>query len=86
MIPLLLYVPPLLGVGQLDMKQVAAVSMVQVLSASLSGVIVHNKNRFVSKSLLLYMGIANAPEIWQDLFFQSRQRAISCWRYLHLWQ
>jgi hypothetical protein len=60
MIPLLLYVPPLLGVGQLDMKQVAAVSMVQVLSASLSGVIVHHKNRFVSKSLLLYMGIANA--------------------------
>ncbi|MBI5741633.1 MAG: sulfite exporter TauE/SafE family protein [Nitrospirae bacterium] len=60
MIPLLLYVPPLLGVGQLDMKQVAAVSMVQVLSASLSGLIVHHKNRFVSKSLLLYMGICNA--------------------------
>lgn len=60
MIPLLLYVPPLLGVGHLDMKQVAAVSMVQVLSASLSGVIVHHKNRFVSKSLLLYMGVANA--------------------------
>lgn len=60
MIPLLLYVPPLLGVGQLDMKQVAAVSMVQVLSASLSALIVHNKNRFVSKSLLLYMGICNA--------------------------
>lgn len=60
MIPLLLYVPPLLGVGQLDMKEVAAISMVQVLSASLSGLIVHYKNRFVSKSLLLYMGISNA--------------------------
>jgi len=60
MIPLLLYVPPLLGVGQFDMKQVAAISMVQVLSASLSGLIVHNKNRFVSKSLLLYMGLCNA--------------------------
>lgn len=60
MIPLLLYVPPLLGVGLLDMKQVAAISMVQVLSASLSGVIVHNKNRFVSKSLLLNMGLCNA--------------------------
>jgi len=60
MIPLLLYVPPALGVGQLDMKQVAAVSMVQVLSASLSGLIVHNKNRFVSRSILLYMGIMNA--------------------------
>jgi len=60
MIPLLLYVPPLLGVGQYDMKQVAAISMVQVLSASLTGVIVHNKNKFVSKSLLLYMGVCNA--------------------------
>jgi len=60
MIPLLLYVPPLLGVGQLDMKQVAAISMVQVLSATLSGLIVHHKNRFVSKSLLLYMGVFNA--------------------------
>ncbi len=60
MIPLLLYVPPLLGVGNFDMKQVAAISMVQVLSASLTGVLVHNKNRFVSKSLLIYMGICNA--------------------------
>ncbi len=60
MIPLLLYVPTLLGVGHLDMKQVAAISMVQVLSATLSGLIVHHKNRFVSKSLLLYMGICNA--------------------------
>ncbi len=60
MIPLLLYVPPLLGVGQFDMKQVAAISMVQVLSASLTGVLVHNKNKFVSKSLLIYMGLCNA--------------------------
>lgn len=60
MIPLLLYIPPLLGVGQLDMKQIAAVSMVQVLSASLSGLIVHYKNKFVSKSLLLTMGLCNA--------------------------
>jgi hypothetical protein len=60
MIPLLLYVPPLLGVGQLDMKQVAAISMVQVLAASSSGLIVHNKNKFVSKSLLINMGIMNA--------------------------
>lgn len=60
MIPLLLYVPPILGVGQLDMKQVAAVSMVQVLAASISGLIVHNKNKFVSRSLLINMGLFNA--------------------------
>ncbi len=56
MIPLLLYVPPILGVGHLDMKQVAAISMVQVLAASISGLIVHNKNKFVSKSLLIVHG------------------------------
>lgn len=60
MIPLLLYVPPLMGIGHLGMKQVAAISMVQVLAASLSGVIVHNKNKFVSKSLLLYVGVFGA--------------------------
>jgi len=60
MIPLLLYVPPLLGLGQFDMKQVAAISMVQVLAASLTGVLVHNKHRFVSRSLLVYMGVCNA--------------------------
>lgn len=60
MIPLLLYVPPILGVGQLDMKQVAAISMVQVLAASLSGMLVHNRNKFVSKQVLLYMGLCNA--------------------------
>jgi uncharacterized membrane protein YfcA len=57
MIPLLLYVPPLLHVGQLSMKTVAAVSMVQVLSASISGVMVHHKNRFVSKTLIATMGV-----------------------------
>ena len=56
MIPLLLYVPPLLGVDEFDMKQVAAISMVQVLSASLTGVIVHHKNKFASKLLLLQYG------------------------------
>lgn len=60
MIPLLLYVPPLLGLGQFDMKQVAAISMVQVLAASFTGVLVHNKHRFVSRSLLVTMGACNA--------------------------
>ncbi|HEX9125912.1 MAG TPA: sulfite exporter TauE/SafE family protein, partial [Methylomirabilota bacterium] len=37
MIPLLLYVPPLLGVGSLDIKTVAGVTMAQVLAASVMG-------------------------------------------------
>ncbi|MHB8174311.1 MAG: sulfite exporter TauE/SafE family protein [Nitrospirota bacterium] len=60
MIPLLLYIPPLIGMGHLDMKQVSAISMVQVLAASVSGLVVHHKNKLVSKSLLLYIGLFGA--------------------------
>ena len=42
MIPLLLYVPPLLGVGALDMKHVAGVTMVQVFFAAASGIVFIN--------------------------------------------
>ena len=60
MIPLLLYIPPLLGMARLDMKHVSAISMVQVLAASVSGLVAHNKNKLVSKSLLLYIGVFGA--------------------------
>lgn len=75
MIPLLLYVPPLVGVGSFDMKQVAAISMVQVLSASLTGVLVHNKNRFVSKSLLLSMGLFNAVGNLAGSFYSQHTKS-----------
>jgi uncharacterized membrane protein YfcA len=43
MIPLLLYVPPLLHVGSLDVKSVTGVTMVQVFVAAVSGVIAHRR-------------------------------------------
>lgn len=60
MVPLLLFVPPLLGFPALDMKQVAAISIVQVFFSSLAALIVHARNRFVSRPLVLYMGTASA--------------------------
>ncbi|MBD3346976.1 MAG: TSUP family transporter [Chitinivibrionales bacterium] len=57
MIPLMLTVPPLVGAGQLTMKTIAGLSMVQVLAASLSGIMVHGKNRFIHTKILLYIGI-----------------------------
>lgn len=75
MIPLLLYVPPLLGLGHLDMKEVAAISMVQVLSASLSGLIVHHKNKFVSTSLLIWMGLCNALGNLAGSLFSGRAKS-----------
>jgi len=57
LVPLLLYVPPLVGVGSLSMKEIAGITIIVVFSASISGLLVHNKNRLVSKSLVTLMGI-----------------------------
>jgi uncharacterized membrane protein YfcA len=56
MAPLLLYVPPAIGAGALDMKTVAGLTMVQSLFATGSGVLVHRKLKFVSRRLVLWMG------------------------------
>lgn len=60
MAPLLLYVPGWLGVGDLDMKMVAGLTVVQSLFATGSGVLVHRRFRFVSKPLVLWAGISIA--------------------------
>lgn len=60
MVPLLLFVPPWFGFAALGMKQVAAISIVQVFFSSISAVLVHRKNNAVSKPLVLYMGTASA--------------------------
>jgi hypothetical protein len=60
MIPLMLSVPPLFGVGELTMKQVAGLSMVQVMFSSVSGIVIHKKNRFVHTGALFYIGIPMA--------------------------
>ncbi|QHI68569.1 sulfite exporter TauE/SafE family protein [Tichowtungia aerotolerans] len=57
MIPLMLTVPPLVGAGELTMKEVAGLSMVQVLVSSISGMIIHKKNNFVNGRVLLSVGI-----------------------------
>ena len=58
MIPLLLYGPPLLGVGALDVRSVAAITMVQVFVASVSGMIAHGRHRAVNRRLALVGGAA----------------------------
>ena len=58
MIPLLLYGPPLLGVGMLDVRSVAAITMVQVFVASVSGVLAHGRHRAVNGRLAAVGGAA----------------------------
>jgi uncharacterized protein len=56
MAPALLYIPPWLGVGQLDMKTVTGLTITQGLFASLSGAWRHSQYEFVSRKLVIYMG------------------------------
>jgi uncharacterized membrane protein YfcA len=60
MIPLLLYGPPAFGVGRLDVKSVASVTMVLVLFAATSGVVAHRRTRSVHGELAWVGGLAMA--------------------------
>jgi uncharacterized protein len=56
LIPLLYYVPPWLGVGALDIKLVAGVTMGQVLAASIVGAAIHGEGGAVHRPLALVAG------------------------------
>ena len=60
MVPLLYYVPPLLGVGSLDIKQVAGVTMAQVVAAAVVGAIAHGRGAAIHRPLAVTGGIAMA--------------------------
>lgn len=51
MVPLLLYVPPLLGLPALPVKAVAGITMVQVLVAATSAVVTHHRFGAVHREL-----------------------------------
>lgn len=56
-VPALLYLPPMLGVGALDMKQTAGITITMVFTASLIGTFTHHQHKSVSRNLVLIMGI-----------------------------
>jgi len=56
MTPLLLYVPPLFGMPPLSMKVVAGLTIVQGLTACVSGALTHRRFHFVSGRLTAWMG------------------------------
>lgn len=60
LIPLLLYVPPLLSVGILDIKMVAGLTMTQVLAAAIVGAWSHGRNAHVHRRLAWTGGPAMA--------------------------
>lgn len=58
LIPLLLYGPPLFGLPAYGMAEVAGITMVQVLAASVLGVLSHRRKGHFSMDLALPMAIA----------------------------
>lgn len=56
-VPALLYIPPLVGVGNLDMKQVSGITIIMVFITSLIGTLTHGQHKAVNRSLVLTMGI-----------------------------
>ena len=56
MIPLLLYVPPWLGTGRLDIHVIASITMVQMFAAAASGMIGHLREGFVDRRTVTTLG------------------------------
>jgi uncharacterized protein len=72
MIPLLYYVPPLLGAGELPIKAVAGLSMTQVLAAAVVGTWSHGRHALVHRRLALTGGPAMAAGSLLGAIFSSR--------------
>jgi len=60
MLPLMLYIPPVFGLPALGIKDAAALTVVQSLFASLSGVIAHRRRGRVDWKLAAYLGLSGA--------------------------
>ncbi|MBM7714731.1 putative membrane protein YfcA [Bacillus thermophilus] len=56
--PMLLYIPPLLGMATFTAHEVSGISAIQVFFASIAGVWAYRKGGFLKKDLIIYMGSA----------------------------
>src|SRR5690625_1939003 len=56
--PMLLYIPPLVGLAAFSAHEVSGLNAIQVLFASISGVSAYRKGSYLNKDLILYMGIS----------------------------
>ncbi len=56
--PMLLYIPPMLGLTALTAHEVSGVSAVQVFFATISGVWAYRKGGYLNKDLIIYMGVS----------------------------
>lgn len=54
--PMLLYIPPLVGLAAFSAHEVSGLNAIQVLFASISGVLAFRKGNYLNKELIIYMG------------------------------
>ena len=54
--PMLLYIPPLLGLTAFTAHEVSGISAIQVFFATISGVWAYRKSGLINKKLIIYMG------------------------------
>ncbi|RBW68961.1 sulfite exporter TauE/SafE family protein [Bacillus taeanensis] len=54
--PMLLYIPPFIGIFSLTAHEVTGITAVQVFFATISGVMVYRKGGYLNKTLIVYMG------------------------------
>lgn len=58
MFPLLLYMPPLLGLDEISVKNITGLTMIQGFFASLSAMFFYKKHNLVNKSLVVTLGLS----------------------------
>lgn len=58
MFPLLLYVPPLLGLPSIDVKSITGLTMTQGFFSALTAMLYYHKNALVNKSLVFTLGLS----------------------------
>jgi uncharacterized protein len=58
MFPLLLYVPPVLGLSGIDIKSITGLTMVQGFFSALAAMFYYHKNALVNKSLVATLGFS----------------------------
>jgi len=58
MFPLLMYLPPALGLEPIDVKSITGLTMAQGFFASLSAMLFYNQHRLVNKPLVLSLGLS----------------------------
>ncbi|MDT8862181.1 sulfite exporter TauE/SafE family protein [Alkalihalobacillus sp. MEB130] len=56
--PMLLYIPPLVGLAAFSAHEVSGISAIQVFFATMGGVWAYRKGGYLNKTLIIYMGSA----------------------------